>query len=226
MVERLNQDILSGLERLKGINSLRITKKNLDMPKGCIYIHDITDNTDRTIFTAFVKDDDSGSCSQSEKPFVVWVGDLVGDTQLNRVFSVSRPYKCMCCFFSNNQQLEICASAGNVIGTVKQNGYWRCSGFSVKNEVGETILNIKIKANWDANYDVLFSINKLDGEEVGSIRRGRTVSTTYGFGTTTTKYTYSNTVSINFPRDLDVKMKAAVIGTWFLLVSPFFVGLF
>lgn len=143
------------------------------------------------------------------------------DAQRQKVFHVTRPYRGQgCCCYWDLQELEICAPSGNVISSVKQDSHWLGSDLNVNNEGGETMLKMERKYHSNV-HDIIFEIRSLEGEIVGSTNRGRCVQTEVGITKKTTTTKISDSCVINFPIDLDVKMKAAIIGASFLIVSFF-----
>lgn len=132
------------------------------------------------------------------------------------VIHISRPFRCSaCCFPCYLQEMEISAPPGNVIGSLVQNWSVIEPNFSVKNEAGEIVLKIEGPC-WTCSCggDVVFKVMTLDGKEVGNISKKWS-----GFGKEL--FTDADNFGISFPVDLDVKIKAVLLGACFLIVSFF-----
>lgn len=146
------------------------------------------------------------------RPFEMSIVDPVNPQQ--EVIHVSRPFRCdSCCFPCCLQEMEISAPPGNVIGRLKQNWSVCCPNFSVMNEGGETVMKIKGPC-WTCSCgrDVIFKVVTLDGKEIGNISKKWS-------GFAKEMFTDADNFGVSFPMDLDVKMKAVLLGACFLIVS-------
>ena len=144
------------------------------------------------------------------RPFNMKVMDVYG----NSVIHLYRPYKCQaCCYPCCLQTMEVSAPPGTVIGTIEQNWSLFRPNLSIKNANGETVLKIEGPCcTWTMCGDVDFKIMTLDGNQVGKISKQWS-------GLIREMMTDADNFGISFPMDLDVKMKAVMLGACFLIVS-------
>lgn len=214
---------IPGLECLNPINRLAVTQTYTPVAtsnglKDQI-IYDITSSLDESLFFGIVDETPGAYCFRTTVPF----NARFFNPQWQEIFQISRPYRSNCCWCCCNlQELDIRSSSGIVIGSVQQNGSLLYTNLSVKNEVGETMLKIQNSLMHKLySSDIRFNIMNLDGKQVGSIKRKCTVETKRECFEETEITTYSNSVPISFPLGLDVKLKAALIGASFLIVSAY-----
>ncbi|XP_066537555.1 phospholipid scramblase 1-like [Hoplias malabaricus] len=148
------------------------------------------------------------------RSFVLHVQDNMGQ----EVMSISRPYRCSSCFCPCClQELEVQAPPGNPIGYVIQNWHLFLPKFTIQNEQREGVLKIKgpfcaCKCCADVNFEVL-SLDET--ANVGRISKQWT-------GLVQEAFTDADNFGINFPIDLDVKIKALLFGACFLIDFMFF----
>uniref|UniRef100_A0A4W2EYY7 Phospholipid scramblase n=1 Tax=Bos indicus x Bos taurus TaxID=30522 RepID=A0A4W2EYY7_BOBOX len=139
-------------------------------------------------------------CYGSYRPFTMRIHDLKGQ----EVITLKRPLRCSsCCFPCCLQEIEIYAPSGIPIGYVTQTWHPCLPKFILQNENKKDILRI-IGPYFVCNFcgNIEYKIKSLDGKNVvGKISK-------HSFG-------------IQFPADIDVKMKAVILGMCFLLVSLF-----
>ncbi|XP_046673260.1 phospholipid scramblase 2-like isoform X1 [Homalodisca vitripennis] len=128
------------------------------------------------------------------------------------VMSMDRPFGCgPCCFPCCLQEIKVYAPPGCLAGTVKQNWtLWKPS-FQIKNAEGETVLTIEgpcwmCSCYHDVNYKVLSN----EKEIVGKITKQ------WG-GLLREAFTDSDNFCISFPMDLDVRIKAVMLGACVLI---------
>ncbi|XP_063698104.1 protein spaetzle 5-like [Culicoides brevitarsis] len=147
-------------------------------------------------------------CYGKGRPFEMSIIDVQHHQE---VIHISRPFRCgLFCFNECKHEIEI-FSQGVAIGSVRQNFSWFYPNFSVKNEVGETVLKITgpcIQASCGGDVD--FSIMTREGYEIGKISKKWS-------GFAREMFTDADNFGINFPMDLDGKMKAVLIGALFLI---------
>uniref|UniRef100_A0A8C4XDA5 Phospholipid scramblase n=1 Tax=Erpetoichthys calabaricus TaxID=27687 RepID=A0A8C4XDA5_ERPCA len=125
-----------------------------------------------------------------------------------QVIEVRRPLRCggFCCPCCP-QELEVHAPPGTPIGYVVQNWHPFIPKFTIQNENREPVLKYRVHA---VVADVVLS---LDGNsEVGMITKQ------WG-GILREAYTNADNFGVQFPMDLDVKVKAVMLGACFLIVS-------
>jgi uncharacterized protein YxjI len=112
------------------------------------------------------------------------------------------------------QRIEVTLPPGHLVGTVEQDWSFHSQGFSVKNANGEFVLRIQGPCSGVSGWgDVNFDIISVDGSaKLGSI-------TKQWSGFAREAFTDADDFRINFPMDLDVQIKAVVLGACFLIVS-------
>lgn len=104
--------------------------------------------------------------------------------------------------------MEVMAPPRTMIGTIEQQYSFCCPRrFSVINDVGVTVLEIRspvLMCKWG---EVDFKISFVDGRPVGTIRRRLREGRPKGY-----KF------EVEFPKHWDVRMKAVLFGAAFLMV--------
>ncbi|CAB1341235.1 unnamed protein product, partial [Coregonus sp. 'balchen'] len=136
----------------------------------------------------------SRQCCGPLRSFTIKVLDNFGQ----EVITVTRPLKCMSCFFPCClQELEVQAPPGNTVGYVVQQWHPFSPKFIIENEHREPIVTM----------DEVDKIGKISKQWTGLLREAFTDADNFG---------------IQFPMDLDVKMKAVMIGACFLVDFMFF----
>lgn len=154
------------------------------------------------------------NCLGSIRPFDMKIVDNFG----NEVIHLYRPLACqLCCFPCCLQSIEITSPPGTVIGTVEQNWTFITPSFVVKNSAGDVILRIEGPCcTCRCCADVNFKILSADGNtEVGTISKHWT-------GIVKEMYSDADNFGIRFPMDLDVKVKATLLGALFLIDMMYF----
>lgn len=148
------------------------------------------------------------------RPFAIHLHDNVG----RLVLTLTRPLRCTsCCFPCCLQELEVQSPPGNAIGYVEQNWHPLLSKFTVLNELREPQLRIRGPCcDCRCMSDVVFEVTSLDG----SVAVGQ-ISKQWG-GFAQEGFTDADNFGISFPMDLDVKIKAAMLGACFLIDFMFF----
>ncbi|XP_067644376.1 phospholipid scramblase 2 isoform X2 [Eurosta solidaginis] len=141
----------------------------------------------------------------------------VFDNFRNEVIHMHRPLACSsCCFPCCLQTMEVTAPPGNVIGTVEQEWSICSPSFSIKNHIGDTVLRIEGPlCTFTMCGDVEFQILSLTGEHIGKISKQWS-------GLAREIFTDADFFGITFPMDLDVRMKAVLLGATFLIDAMFF----
>ncbi|XP_065360481.1 phospholipid scramblase 1-like [Calliphora vicina] len=139
------------------------------------------------------------------------------DNFRNEVMHVYRPLACSsclcpCCL----QSMEVSAPPGNVIGTIEQEWSLCAPAFRIKNHIGDTVLRIEGPiCTFSMCGDVEFNIVSLTGGNVGKICKQWS-------GLAREIFTDADFFGITFPLDLDVRMKAVLLGATFLIDAMFF----
>ncbi|XP_036337947.1 phospholipid scramblase 2-like isoform X1 [Rhagoletis pomonella] len=139
------------------------------------------------------------------------------DNFRNEVIHLNRPLACSaCCFPCCLQTMEVSAPPGSVIGTIEQEWSICSPSFRIKNHIGDTVLRIEGPfCTFTMCGDVEFKVVSLTGETVGKISKQWS-------GLARELFTDADFFGINFPMDLDVRMKAVLLGATFLIDAMFF----
>jgi len=149
------------------------------------------------------------------RPFDMKIVDNFG----KEVIHLNRPLACgMCCFPHCLQRIEVSAPPGTVIGTVEQEwSIWRPK-FAIKDVSGQTVLQIEGPlCTFSLCGDVEFRVLGSDGmSQIGKISKQWS-------GLARELFTDTDNFGISFPMDLDVKLKALLLGTCFLIVMICFI---
>ncbi|GAB0100827.1 Phospholipid scramblase [Sergentomyia squamirostris] len=153
------------------------------------------------------------NCCGPIRPFDMKILDIYK----NQVMHLYRPLRCQsCCFPCCLQTMEVSSPPGNVIGTVEQDWSIFTPQFSLKDHTGETVLRIEGPfCTFSICGDVEFKVLTLDGQVVGKISKQWS-------GLARELFTDADHFGINFPMDLDVRMKAVLLGACFLIDVMFF----
>uniref|UniRef100_A0A803TAW2 Phospholipid scramblase n=1 Tax=Anolis carolinensis TaxID=28377 RepID=A0A803TAW2_ANOCA len=138
------------------------------------------------------------------------------DSRNQPVMQLSRAFHCaicccpcVCCL----QELEVQAPPGTVIGYVKQKWHPCLPKFAIQNEARENVLKMAGPCVPCRCYsDIHFEVKALD--EISTVG---TISRQWG-GWAREAATDASSFQVQFPMDLDVKMKAIILGSCFLLV--------
>ncbi|KAL7879512.1 hypothetical protein SRHO_G00017660 [Serrasalmus rhombeus] len=150
----------------------------------------------------------------SMRSFVLHLQDNTGRV----VVTLTRPLKCSsCCFPCCLQELEVQAPPGSPVGYVMQNWHPYLPKFTIKNERREAVLKI-VGPFCDCNCcsDVNFEVMSLDeASVVGRISKQWT-------GMEAEMLTDADNFGVRFPMDLDVKIKAVILGACFLIDFMYF----
>lgn len=148
------------------------------------------------------------------RSFVISVIDNTG----REVMKLHRPYRCSaCCFPCCLQELEVEAPPGTTVGYVIQNWHPCLPKFTVQNEKKEGVLKIIGPCvPCSCCGDVNFEVKSLDeSQDVGRISKQWS-------GFVKEAFTDADNFGIQFPMDLDVKIKAVLLSACFLIDFMFF----
>ncbi|XP_031632025.1 phospholipid scramblase 2-like, partial [Contarinia nasturtii] len=153
------------------------------------------------------------NCFGSIRPYEMKVLDI----HQNEIIHFYRPLACSsCCFPCCLQSIEVSAPPGQVIGHIEQEWTLCYPHYSIKNHMGETVLRIEGPlCTFSCGGDVDFNILSLDGTKVGKISKQWS-------GLARELFTDTDYFGINFPMDLDVRMKAVMLGACMLVNSMFY----
>ncbi|KAF0880418.1 PLS1 scramblase, partial [Crocuta crocuta] len=153
-------------------------------------------------------------CCGASRPFTMRIVDNMGQ----EVITVERPLRCgHCCCPCCLQEIEVHAPPGVPVGYVTQTWHPCLPKFTIQNERREDVLKITgLCVVCSCCADVDFEIKSLDEETiVGKISKQWT-------GFVREAFTDADNFGIQFPVDLDVKMKAVMLGASFLIDFMFF----
>eukprot|EP00092_Neocalanus_flemingeri_P021971 GFUD01023828.1.p1 GENE.GFUD01023828.1~~GFUD01023828.1.p1 ORF type:complete len:332 (-),score=107.04 GFUD01023828.1:184-1179(-) len=166
----------------------------------------------------FTAKEDTDCCSRQccgpTRPFEMNIMDNQGQD----VMLLVRPLRCQaCCFPCCLQELEVHSPPGTVIGYVEQEWSIFYPKFVIKDEEGEPVMKIEgpfcvCECSSDVNFVIT---SEADGNEVGKISKQWS-----GLGKEI--FTDADNFGINFPIDLDVKVKATLLGATFLIDFMYF----
>lgn len=155
------------------------------------------------------------NCCGANRPFDMEVCDL-GE---NEIIHLYRPLRCTSCLFPCYLQvLEVYSPPGNLVGTVEQEWSVCAPKYSVKDAQGNVALTIEgpVCTFTVCGSDVEFQVLSPDGStEVGKISKQWS-------GFLKEAFTDADIFGINFPVDLDVRMKAVLLGACMLIDFNFF----
>uniref|UniRef100_A0A4W3H987 Phospholipid scramblase n=1 Tax=Callorhinchus milii TaxID=7868 RepID=A0A4W3H987_CALMI len=150
-------------------------------------------------------------CCGANRAFTIKILDNVGQP----IIQFTRPLACgFCCCPCCLNTMEVEAPPGNIIGYVTQEWHPFQPRFNVQDEKHETVLKIKGPClAFNCFGDVGFEVSSLDESNiVGRI-------TKQWSGLSREMFTDSDSFGIQFPMDLDVKVKAVLLGACLLVVS-------
>ncbi|XP_053160716.1 phospholipid scramblase 1-like isoform X2 [Hemicordylus capensis] len=220
----------SGLEHLAQIDQLFIHQhlEPMGMITGWLEIpnrYDLKNTLGQKIYFAAEEDDcfTLNCCIPSVRPFTIKIFNNLDQ----EVIELRRPCKCCCsCFFwccnkctSCLQELEVHAPPGTPIGYIKETCHPCLPKLSIQNEFKEEVLKIAgpcIMCVCCKNTN--FEVMSRDGQySVGRI-------TKHWAGCLRETFTDADNFGVQFPMDLDVKMKAVIIGASILLDYMYFEG--
>ncbi|ALC43799.1 scramb1, partial [Drosophila busckii] len=162
-----------------------------------------------------VEDNDccTRNCCGPARPFDM----KVFDNYRTEVIHMYRPLACSaCCFPCCLQSMEVSAPPGNVIGRIEQEWSLCTPSFRILNHIGDTVLRIEGPfCTFSLCGDVKFDVVSLTGEKIGKISKQWS-------GLAREIFTDADFFGISFPLDLDVRMKAVLLGATFLIDAMFF----
>ncbi|KAM3967721.1 phospholipid scramblase 1 isoform 2-T2 [Aphomia sociella] len=163
-----------------------------------------------------VEDNDccTRNCCGPLRPFDM----KVYDNFRNEVIHLRRPLACDSCWCPCwLQSMEVTAPPGTVIGSIEQEWSICKPCYVIKDAVGDVVLRIKGPVcTFSLCGDVKFYVYSKDGEtKVGKITKKWS-------GLAREAFTDADYFGISFPMDLDVKIKAVLLGACFLIDFMFF----
>ncbi|XP_074657461.1 phospholipid scramblase 1-like [Tubulanus polymorphus] len=154
------------------------------------------------------------NCCGPSRPFEIQIMDNSG----REVIHLHRPLRCSTCWCPCClQKVEVSAPVGNNIGYIKQ-AWSICSPkFYIQDSKEETVLQIQGPCfHCSICGDVEFQVLSADGDvQVGKISKQWS-------GFAKELFTDADNFGIQFPMDLDVNIKAVMVGAVFLIDFMFF----
>jgi len=146
----------------------------------------------------------------------------ITDNNFQQVFQVNREFKfCAgCCWFANQDccawDVHVETTPGNIIGKIRQTqSFWKAC-FDIYDDKGQRVLRIEQRqcclfvgpcCTCDYHFDIL-PLNS--DSPIGSITKQYS-------GCMKECFTNATNFNISFPTDLDVRMKATLLGACFLI---------
>uniref|UniRef100_A0A671QD72 Phospholipid scramblase n=1 Tax=Sinocyclocheilus anshuiensis TaxID=1608454 RepID=A0A671QD72_9TELE len=175
--------------------------------------YEIRNSMGQNVFYAVEENDClTRQCCGPLRSFTIRVLDNFGQ----EIITVSRPLKCMSWFVPCCLQEVICLDESFVLGYVLQQWHPFLPKFTIENEHREPVLKLQGPfCGWSCLPDVDFEILTMDEVSIGKISKQWT-------GLLREAFTDSDNFGIQFPMDLDVRMKAVMIGACFLIDFMFF----
>ncbi len=165
----------------------------------------------RVYFAAEDTDCCTRNCCGPARPFTIKIMDNLG----HEVIRLERPLRCSSCLFPCClQEIEIQAPPGTPVGYVVQNWHPCLPKFTIQDEKRMDVLKISGPCVvCSCCEDVNFEVKSLD--EVSNV--GRISKQWSGF--LKEAFTDTDNFGVSFPMDLDVKMKAVMLGPQQFLVQ-------
>ncbi|XP_017570133.1 phospholipid scramblase 1-like [Pygocentrus nattereri] len=167
-------------------------------------------------FAAEENDSCNRMCCGSSRSFTI----SLTDNSRREVFTLERSLNCSsCCCPCCLQELEVHAPRGKPIGYVTQNWHPCLPKFTILNERRKPVLKIDGQCCMGScGSQVYFKIKTLDTSSlVGAIFKQPT-------DIVQERFTNADNYGLQFPVDLDVKIKATVLGACFLIDFMYFEG--
>jgi len=163
-------------------------------------------------------------CCGPDRGFMMHILDNTG----KEVMRVVRPFKCCggCCWCADQEccsfNIQVEAPPGNLIGSIHQSKSCWVPWYEIRDASGNPVFNIKGPCcvcpgpccTCDFPFEI-FSTGATGGVPVGKI-------TKQWSGLTKELFTDATNFSVTFPNDLEVKMKAVLLGATFLIDIMFF----
>ncbi|XP_078266281.1 phospholipid scramblase 1-like [Rhinoraja longicauda] len=207
-----------GLESLTQVNQLLVYQR-VELVEAFIGFRtknkfQIKNSRGQQIFFAAEENDCyTRNWSGNIRPFDMKIINSFGQ----EIMSLYRPMNCIgCCFPCCLQEIEVMAPPGQPIGYVIQTWHPYLPKFTVQNEKREPVLKIEGPCCTCRCGDVDFRITNLDEtESVGKITKQWT-------GLLREALTIADNFGIQFPLDLDVKVKAVLLAATILIDYMFF----
>ncbi|KAK5848377.1 hypothetical protein PBY51_005996 [Eleginops maclovinus] len=208
-----------GLEYLTQIDQILIHQK-VELLEAFIGFetnnqYEIKNSLGQKIYNAKEKNDCcTRNCCGSLRSFDM----KIKDTMDREVIRLIRPYRCVSCWFPCClQEMEVQAPPGTTIGYVKQDWHPCLPKFSIQGPNKETLLRLDGPCfACNCCGDVNFELKGKDNDQpIGRISKQWS-------GLLKEVFTDTDNFGIQFPLDMDVKVKAVLMGACFLIDFMFF----
>ncbi|XP_066578610.1 phospholipid scramblase 2 [Amia ocellicauda] len=177
--------------------------------------YEIKNSLGQKIYKAKEKNDCcTRNCCGSLRSFDMKIKDITD----REVIRLVRPFRCATCWCPCClQEMEVQAPPGTTIGYVQQDWHPFLPKFSIQNANKETLLRLQGPCfACNCCGDVNFELKGRDGDaSIGRISKQWS-------GLLKEVFTDTDNFGIQFPMDLDVKMKAVLMGACFLIDFMFF----
>lgn len=174
----------------------------------------IANKKDQKVYYAQEKSDAfARNCCKARRSFEMKVFDNFG----KEVIHMNRPFACQAfCFFCCLQSMEVFSPPGTLVGTIEQEWSLFSPAFTIKNGEGQVVLRIKGPCDlMNCCSDADFKVLSADGStDVGKILRKTELAQIVS--------SKADNFGILFPMNLDVRMKAVLIGACFLIDMMYF----
>lgn len=207
-----------GLEYLTQIDQLlvyqRVNVAEIVIGWEMHNVYTVKNSMGQQVFVATEENDIFTLQCGPARPFTIHLNDNAGQ----EVLTLTRPLRCtLCCFPCCLQELEVQSPPGNPIGFVEQDWHPVFPKFTILNEMKKPQLKIKGPCcDCTCMSDVIFEVMSLDESAVVG-----QISKQWG-GFMQEGFTDADNFGISFPMDLDVKIKAVMLGACFLVDFMFF----
>ncbi|KAM8897277.1 phospholipid scramblase 2-like [Spinachia spinachia] len=208
-----------GLEYLTQIDQILIHQK-VELLEAFIGFetnnkYEIKNSLGQRIYTAKEKNDCcTRNCCGSLRSFDM----KIKDGMEREVIRLIRPFRCVSCWCPCClQEMEVQSPPGTTIGYVKQDWHPFLPNFSIQGPNKETLLKLEGPCfACNCCGDVNFELKSKDGDKpIGRISKQWS-------GLLKEVFTDTDNFGIQFPMDLDVKIKAVLMGACFLIDFMFF----
>ncbi|XP_028284985.1 phospholipid scramblase 2-like isoform X1 [Parambassis ranga] len=208
-----------GLEYLTQIDQILIHQK-VELLEAIIGFetnnqYEIKNSLGQKIYHAKEKNDCcTRNCCGSLRSFDMKIKDNMD----REVIRLIRPFRCVSCWCPCClQEMEVQAPPGTTVGYIKQDWHPFLPKFSIQGPNKETVMKLEGPCfACNCCGDVNFELKGLDGDKpIGRISKQWS-------GLLKEVFTDTDNFGIQFPLDLDVKMKAVLMGACFLIDFMFF----
>ncbi|XP_067380166.1 phospholipid scramblase 2-like isoform X1 [Channa argus] len=208
-----------GLEYLAQIDQILIHQK-VELLEAIIGFetnneYEIKNSLGQKIYNAKEKNDCcTRNCCGSLRSFDMKIKDNMG----REVIRLIRPFRCVSCWCPCClQEMEVQAPPGTTIGYIKQDWHPFLPRFSIQGANKETVMKLEGPCfACNCCGDVNFELKGKDSDKpIGRISKQWS-------GLLKEVFTDTDNFGIQFPLDMDVKMKAVLMGACFLIDFMFF----